>query len=354
MDNKVQFAKIRWWWLLHIIFLIVSLAVVAADDFMRQIVRSNNAQRIHKQMNETIDPCSDFYSFACGGKVIMNKFSIGSQNIKTQLRDVLSDKIDPNDSAMFNEVKKVYQDCMNTSIEADESKIIAFIDQLGGWPVVKGGEWDTKSQWNWTRVVENLRKFGHKTDFIFSFSIEADWKNSSHFIIYIDHHPLHFEGEGWTKGMELDMSIKFYYETMVNASVQLGADRNRSEVELMESLEFARELNTIYVSNEERGNFTSLYNKYSLKQLQQMYPNIQWVEYVNAWLQPTQSVDENEMVVVMVPSYVKSLDRLLQNTSNRTIANYMMWRILFDQLNELHSQEQDERWMKCIDVVSKR
>lgn len=126
----------------------------------------------------------------------------------------------------------------------------------------------------------------------------------------------------------------------------------------------------ISLPNEKRRNATALYNPFRLRQVQQMYPYIQWVEYINALLPKPLSVDENEVIVVSVPSYFESLGELLETTPKRTIANYMMWRVTafssFFLTNELRKrqlvystavsgkQEQEARWKECIDITSGR
>lgn len=101
-----------------------------------------------------------------------------------------------------------------------------------------------------------------------------------------------------------------------------------------------------------------------------MYPYIQWVEYINILLPSTLSVNENEPIVVAVPSYFESLGKLLEETPKRVIANYMMWRVFsyssFFLTSELRkrqlvystavtgNQEQEPRWKECIDLTTSR
>jgi len=74
------------------------------------------------------------------------------------------------------------------------------------------------------------------------------------------------------------------------------------------------------------------------------------------------------VIVVSVPSFFESLGRLLKETPQRTIANYMMWRIhafssffLTEELRKRQlvystavsgKQEQEPRWKECIDITS--
>lgn len=123
--------------------------------------------------------------------------------------------------------------------------------------------------------------------------------------------------------------------------------------------------------NEERRNFTALYNPYTVRELQQMYPYVQWVDYINAILPAPLSIDENEIIVIGAQSYFDNLDTLLRNTPKRAVANYMMWRVVsfstFYMTEELRERQlvydtvisgthaQRARWNECVnDIASGR
>lgn len=122
--------------------------------------------------------------------------------------------------------------------------------------------------------------------------------------------------------------------------------------------------------NEKRRNATALYNPLVLKDVQSKYPYIPWVEYINALLPNGLNVDENEIIVVSVPSFFNDLGKLLEQTPKKTIANYLMWRItafssffLTQNLRDRQlvystaisgKQEEEPRWKECIDITSGR
>lgn len=142
-------------------------------------------------MEDSIEPCDDFYSFACGEfvesttipdeKVSVNTFSVIGDKLQEQLRSLISDKIDPNDSKPFNLAKNLYQACMNkTSIESRGLKpLVDISSKLGGWPVVVGNGWDSDEQWTWQWAVKEFRKVGYSMDYIFDFSVGIDLKKST-------------------------------------------------------------------------------------------------------------------------------------------------------------------------------
>lgn len=107
----------------------------------------------------------------------------------------------------------------------------------------------------------------------------------------------------------------------------------------------------------------------SLKDVQEKYNYVDWIEYINVLLKPINiEVDETEVIVVSVPTFFEGLEKLLKETPKRTIANYVMWRItgfssffLTENLRKRQlqystvisgKQEQEPRWKECVDIVT--
>ncbi|XP_031633689.1 neprilysin-2-like [Contarinia nasturtii] len=333
----------------------------------------HEASRILSLMDQTVDACDDFYSFACGKfvketikpddeKVSASTFLTTDEQVLEQIRPLLREEIDPNDSKVFNLPKKFYKACMNTTLIEDLGlrPVLDITDKLGGWPVLKGDEWDTQSEWNWTWAIKEFRKVGFSTDYIFSLSLLDD----SPIILGVSQAALGLSRTYLSKGFDNKL-VKEYYDYMVDLAVIYGAHRGQAERELKESLEFQIKLANISLSSDDQINNTYLYKP--LREIQPLYPYIQWVEYINALLPPPWSTDENLYLYVDGPYYFEKLGQLLQETPNRTIANYMMFRVTefssFFLTNKLRSrqsvyrtnvygaQEQWPRWKECTAIT---
>lgn len=83
------------------------------------------ASKMLEQMDQSVEPCDDFYNFACGqyvedtiipdDKVSVNAFSVISDKLQEQLRTIITAPVEDDDIEPFKMVKKLYIACMNKS-----------------------------------------------------------------------------------------------------------------------------------------------------------------------------------------------------------------------------------------------
>ena len=166
------------------------------------------AAQVLQKVDLNIDPCEDFYKFACGNfikdtvlpqyKTSISSFSIVrcvfrevfpnnlrfntcfSDMVDEQLRTLLEKPIKDTDARAFVLVKSIYQACMNTTeIEAHSLEDLKkTIKGIGGWPVVEGPEWNERL-FDWTSTMYEFMKLGFNSDIFFEFSVTPDMTNSS-------------------------------------------------------------------------------------------------------------------------------------------------------------------------------
>lgn len=121
---------------------------------------------------------------------------------------------------------------------------------------------------------------------------------------------------------------------------------------------------------EQRRNSSELYNSMTLKETQAKFPYINWVEYMNKFLPPNITVSENETVIFNSLLFFNNFGKLLETTSNRTIANYLFWRLTEYSAYYLNSEvrkrqllfnsvtvgkkELAARWKECISLTNNK
>lgn len=152
----------------------------------------NAAASILNRIDGTVQPCDDFYDFACGqyvretsatmpdDKIVIDMFSSVYDRIEAQLKSIINEPIQANETKAFQLSKRLNASCMNrTAVEMLGLKQMnAILDAFGGWPVAKGSAWN-ESAFDWIDVIGRMRNIGLATSYIFSLSIGANFKNSS-------------------------------------------------------------------------------------------------------------------------------------------------------------------------------
>ena len=88
------------------------------------------------KLDETADPCDDFYQFACGSfieetvipddRTRTSMFSILGDKLDVQVRGLLEGEIKASDPKPFQMAKSVFQSCMDKeTIEVKKSKVLS-------------------------------------------------------------------------------------------------------------------------------------------------------------------------------------------------------------------------------------
>ncbi|XP_055373967.1 neprilysin-2 [Condylostylus longicornis] len=338
----------------------------------------HTASKILDSMESSIEPCDDFYRFACGNflkktaipedKVTVNTFSEIGDELQQQLKELITEEAPEDSPKPFKMINWLYKSCMNKSLieERGIKPIQQIAESIGGWPVVLGEKWNADS-WTWQETTKKFRRLGYSVDYIIDFSVGIDLKNSTSRIIDLDQPSLGLSREYLIKGFG-DPLVDAYYKYMIDIAVIFGADREKATEELKESIEFEMALANISLSNEKRRNTTNLYNPITLKQLQMEYTYMDWLDYINSLLPKSIQIDENEIINISVPDFLKNLGSLLAKTDKRRIANYLMWRIhgysaffLTEEIRKIQmkfitsvsgKQDQEPRWKECVDITA--
>lgn len=81
------------------------------------------AEKMSQKIDFSVEPCDDFYNFACGkylknteipeDKVSVDTFSIIRDILQDQLKTIITSPIEESDIEPFKMVKKLYSACMN-------------------------------------------------------------------------------------------------------------------------------------------------------------------------------------------------------------------------------------------------
>ncbi|KAL1464403.1 hypothetical protein WDU94_004053 [Cyamophila willieti] len=293
-----------------------------------------SAEDIRANMDPGVEPCENFYKFACGNflktsvippdRASVSTFSKIEDRLSSQIKTVLEEPEISSGPKIFNLMKKFYATCMDEDtldrLGVQPMKVI--IDKLGGLPVVDGDRWDA-SRFSWINTTYKLRELGFNHNLLINIGAGPDFKNSTRrrlLIDQVDLKPLEdFLREGWK-----NKNVRAYHSYMVKTAILFGAPVTRAFRELKDSIDFEITMTKFIVPDQELRNLSYLYNLMSVHTLNKYYPTIPWLEFLNTIIGPKISISANEMVMVTQPKYMSSIERLLQVTPKRVLANYML------------------------------
>lgn len=110
----------------------------------------------------------------------MDTFTDLSDHIDIQLRTIIEDEIDANESRVFKLVKQLHRSCMNrTEIEAlGLEPFKEILRKIGGWPAVEGDKWN-ETAFDWIESIRQMRGIGLTTNYLLATTVGAHLRNSS-------------------------------------------------------------------------------------------------------------------------------------------------------------------------------
>lgn len=119
-------------------------------------------------------------------KTLFTAFSAIENQLKEQLRIIVTEPIVDSEIQPFKDVKLLYQACMNTAL-LDTRGFSHVLAAIGGWPAVAGDSW-VGTAWTWQQSVVNSKTSGYSLSYFHSFSVSTDNKNTTRRIIRVRKH----------------------------------------------------------------------------------------------------------------------------------------------------------------------
>ncbi|XP_077980296.1 endothelin-converting enzyme homolog [Glandiceps talaboti] len=294
-------------------------------------------------MNQSADPCEDFYNYACGGW--LDKYDIpsdySSYGTFTQINDnnmqIIKNVIESQSFNQDSEAEKktydFYSSCMNTdTMDAKGAQpFLDLVDQLGGWEVL--GNWD---QENWS-LNDSIGELDHMYGVrpFYSWSVGADDMNPNISLYSIDQ----ISRSTYLQNGEEDTYVMGYKAYMQNMLLELGVDEADVTVFVEEVFEFERQLDELTLPNSERIDPVQRYNKNTFQELTLMIPSFSILENLNVFYDET--ITDNDEMLNYGPVYLEKANELVNNTEHRILHNFMMWKLLNSVAYYLSSEFRD-------------
>ena len=152
------------------------------------------AARFTRNMNNSVDPCDDFFHFACDGWIRDNPippykneyitFIKKIQENNEKLRNLLEDATGEHDDPVMK-AKRYYRSCMNEDeVERTTKKqLLELIRSLGSW-ALDNETWNG-TIWNWkTALIKIQTTFLHSSP-LFTIDVLTNPRNSTEHILKV-------------------------------------------------------------------------------------------------------------------------------------------------------------------------
>ncbi|CAF0840442.1 unnamed protein product [Rotaria sordida] len=205
----------------------------------------------YNAMDITVDPCEDFYQFACGnwdkthpipeGRNVRSSFESFVNDVVDLYRELLRKPILDTEPDAVKKLKTFYQACVSPERDSPAIEnttyhlLMQHLERFGGFPPLHGERWQSKLS------LERLLALLHlefNTEPLFELKVAADDMNNTQHIILLNHPSLFLQASAaYESQEEIDAYLKF----MVSVATSLGVERTqaRNEMERILNLEIA-------------------------------------------------------------------------------------------------------------------
>jgi putative endopeptidase len=318
-----------------------------------------------KLMDTSVEPCVNFYQYACGGWLKQNpipqdessygRFSQLMDENQLVLKTILEKAAAGGSGRSPNEQKigDYYASCMNVDAvnQAGLKPLQPLLDRIAA----------LASRDELPELTAYLDGIGVNS--LFSFGSQQDYKDATQQIAMVDQTDLGLPEKGYYERKD-DKSVELrnqYVAHVARIFALLGETQQQAAKDAETVLKLETALAGYSLSNVERRDPASLYHMMNLLKFDSSTPAFHFAQFLRAvQAPPVQSLN------VTVPAYFVGLNQLLENTSLDEWKTYLRWALihhlpstalpqaldkeLFDFYGKVldGQPEQKTRWKRCV------
>ncbi|KAJ8391177.1 hypothetical protein AAFF_G00096060 [Aldrovandia affinis] len=298
-------------------------------------------------LDQTVDPCHDFYNFACGGWMKTNPLPEGKSrwgpfsNLWERNMAVMKQLLENTSMTGLSDAEKkaqwYYQSCMSEAKIEDlgGQPLQDLINQTGGWALT--GPWDKSNFQEVLRIVSA----NYRTSPFFTVFVSTDSKSSNSNIIQVDQSGLGLPSRDYYLNKTANQKyLDAYLDFLVELGGLLGGSHDTSLKMMQEIVDFETALANITVSQEERRDEELIYHKIQARELGTLAPAVDWMPFLRDVFSPVE-LNDTEPVVVYAKDYLQKVSDLINGTDKSILNNYMIMKVVRKMVSILDQRFQD-------------
>uniref|UniRef100_A0A914Z4E7 Uncharacterized protein n=1 Tax=Panagrolaimus superbus TaxID=310955 RepID=A0A914Z4E7_9BILA len=331
-------------------------------------------------MNTKVNPCENFYEFACGSyngikqvpesEKKITLFTESRTRLKYEIRELIDDTSlrdsgNNNNNKSISDISKLvyiyYDSCMDDQAQdlLDLMPIFSLISSFGGWALLQNAKFEERD-FSWEILETNLQIIG--INGLFKFTIKQSMPitisnsgaaNGAGYLIVSQPQLLLGDRKYYSNSLGKNEFLQNYRTYMMDLLELFGADSEASEPQLNNVLNFERKVANVSLffcygtlrleKNEILLCVTITDNKFlvtittpssklvkvNIQTLKSKFPKIIWKNiFNNEFFNLLPGFTESNLPLLVDMEYLQQLQVILSTTDSQTINDYLMWKLL--------------------------
>ncbi|KAI9584553.1 hypothetical protein GQX74_006448 [Glossina fuscipes] len=322
-----------------------------STEFAKMILKRAKAAEISSMLDTKVNPCNDFYTYACGnwhhsnpaqlfGDLMTDKFQMLSKALDRKLAALLNNP-KRGDNLILDKIKDFHNSCKIVLDDQETYKmnLKKVYQEFGEFPFLTKAEQEQDQEqeqdleFNWWLTVAKIQSTYGK-EIILSSDVMGDLKNNSQPRIYIGA-PEYSTPESSTK------IVNIVQEILTRAHLQklFALDKKKAKEIALDMLKLERALKKGTTDERLGKTMESLVTEYDLQDLKKKYEKTLDIEkFLEISLNTTELP---QSIYVYDESYLENLVKVLNETENSTITTYVLWMLIQDYIIDNNDDEPD-------------
>ncbi|VDP13085.1 unnamed protein product [Heligmosomoides polygyrus] len=278
-------------------------------------------------MKHSVDPCEDFYSFACGsfaeGRVVpehAKKVTVlyeMKRSLDRHLRDILESPSLKNGTAAIQLARTYYLSCMDEDSQSELGSLplLSLISQMGGWELLTNARFDS-ADYHWEAMAGQVASIG--VDGLIKVFVHNSFEDRDTNILMFCPPKLFLEKKKFYRGAPSTNAFLAYYRQYIMdllklLGVDVEDDMNMIDYQVNDIIDLERRIANLSRSDTLR-NHSVISNLMTYGAFRERYPEIRWELFFNEELRASLGPLTDDMLVNVVDlGYFDGLSTLVRS-----------------------------------------